>query len=158
MALTENTMGLSTRTAASLVTLAAAGTLTGCVANSSNPTVAVDHASMTGQAASITLSLGNPGGRRLTINRVDYELSHGEMALPVADGQWTGAVDLPAGGRAMLTLAIRFDEPLLEPDSTLLHLGGVLGHEDHTGFLWLESMDLGETAFTLDVEATEATP
>jgi hypothetical protein len=151
-------MGIPTRTAAGLVTLAAASALAGCVANSSNPTVAIERASMGDDAASITLSLGNPGGRRLTINRVDYELSHGEMALPVADGQWTGAVDLPAGGRAMLTLDIQFDQPPLEPDSTLLHLGGLLGHEDHTGFLWLKSMDLGETAFTLDVEATEATP
>ncbi|MEQ9097090.1 MAG: LEA type 2 family protein [Phycisphaerales bacterium] len=146
-------MGISTRTVAGLVMLTAGSLLTGCVANSSNPTVAVRRASMTDDAASIALTLGNPGGRRLTINRVDYELSHGEMALPVASGYWTGDVDLPAGGEAELTLDIKFDEPPLEPDSTLLHLSGVLGHKDHTGFLWLKSMDLGETAFKLDVQA-----
>lgn len=149
-------MGIPIRTVAGLLTLAAASTLPGCVANSSNPTVAVDHATMTGDAASITLSLGNPGGRRLTINRVDYELSHGEMAMPIATGQWTGAVDLAAGGRALLTLDVEFDQPPIEPDSTLLHLSGALGHKDHTGFLWLKSMDLGETAFKLDVRAKGA--
>lgn len=148
-------MAIQARTRVGVMLLVVACLLGGCVANSSNPTVAIDHASMTDAAATITLSLGNPGGRRLTINRVDYELSHGEVAFPVADGQWTGEVSLPAGGHAMLTLDIPFDQPLLEPDSTLLHLSGVLGHKDHTGFLGLRSMDLGETAFKLDAEAKE---
>lgn len=149
-------MARSTRTAAGFITLAVMSALVGCVANSSNPTVAIDHASMSDDWASITLLLGNPGGRRLTIDRVDYELSHGEVALPIASGHWTGSIALPAGDQAELVLEIPFDQPPLEPDSTLLHLSGVLGHKDHTGFLGLKSMDLGETAFKLDVKAKES--
>lgn len=151
-------MGFAPKIIAGIATAAAACSLAGCVANSSNPTVSIDSARMSDSDASISLSFGNPGGRRLTINRIDYELSHGEVALPIADGRWTGAIELAPGGHANLRLELPFDQPPLEPDSHLLHLSGALGHKDHTGFLGLRSMNLSETAFRLDVQATEATP
>lgn len=151
-------MGITPRILAGIMATTATCSLTACVANSSNPTVSIDHARMSDSDASIALYFGNPGGRRLTINSIDYELSHGEVALPIAEGRWTGTIDLAPGGHANLALVVPFDQPPLEPDSRLLHFSGVLGHKDHTGFLGLRSMDLGETAFKLDVEASETAP
>jgi hypothetical protein len=137
--------------------LAIAG-LGGCVANSSNPVVSTRSARMRPDRAEITLNLANPGGRNLTIQRVEYELSHGEMGLPVAQGAWSGALDLPASGDANLALLIPFTIEPIEADSTLLHLNGLLHMKDHTGFLGMSSMDLTRTPFQLDIEAEEADP
>jgi hypothetical protein len=130
----------------------------GCVANSSNPVVSVRSAGMSADSAEITLNVANPGGRHLTVSRVEYELSHGDMALPVADGAWSGELDLPARGEARLALLIPFTVEPIETGSTLLHLNGLLHMRDHTGFLGLSSMDLTQTSFQLDIEAEEARP
>lgn len=138
------------------IAVLATSTLTGCIANSSNPVVNAKHATMNDQNASVTLDLSNPGGRRLTIRTISYELSHGDIAFPVAQSEWTGTVELPAGGTAEITLDIPFDTEPIEDDSTLLQLSGSLAHKDHTGFLGLSFMDLGETAFHIDIEAERA--
>jgi len=75
---------------------AVVGSLGGCVANSSNPLVEVRAASSDDQRASFELDLSNPGGRNLTVTRLDYEVSHGESSFPVSRGEWTGELLLPA--------------------------------------------------------------
>jgi hypothetical protein len=132
--------------------------LAGCVANSSNPTVMVRSASSDDQHASFDLDLSNPGGRDLTATRLDYSVSHGESGFPAAKGSWSGKVDLPAKGHAMLTLDTRFEEPPMEPDSHLLHLTGELFFVDRTGYLGISTMDLTRTSFHADVEANRSKP
>jgi len=111
---------------------------------------------MNDNAASMTLGFSNPGGRRLTIQSIRYELSHGDIAFPVAQNEWAGKLELPAGGEAELTLDIPFDADPIESDSELLQLRGSLFHKDHTGFLGLTFMDLGESAFHVEIEAERA--
>lgn len=127
--------------------------LTGCVANSSNPVVSITTATMNSSSASLMLHLSNPGGRDLTVESLDYELSHGEMGFPLSSDTWTGPVDLPAQGEAQLPLSITFDSEPFEDDSLLLHLNGQLRFKDHTGFLGMSSMDLTGTSFQIDIQA-----
>lgn len=135
-----------------LVTAALAG-LSGCVANSSNPTVSARTASLDNESARIDLRLTNPGGRHLTLTGIDYELSHGQVGFPVARGTWDGTVDLPARGEAHLPIDIVFDTEPVESDSTLLHMIGTLHFKDHTGFLELPSMNLTQTSFQTEILA-----
>jgi len=130
--------------------------LTGCVANSSNPVVSITSATMNDSAASIMLQLVNPGGRNLTVESLNYELSHGEIGFPLSSDTWTGQLDLPAQGEAQLLLSVVFDSAPFEEDSLLLHLNGELKFKDHTGFLGMSSMDLTGTSFQLDAEATRS--
>lgn len=127
--------------------------LSGCVANSSNPEIHARSAVMSSESATIRLQLVNPGGRNLTVQSLQYELSHGEMGFPLAAGTWAGALELPAKGEAGLGLTIQFDDEPIEDDSTLLHLNGQLEFKDHTGFWGISSMDLTETSFQLEIEA-----
>lgn len=110
------------------------------------------------QQASFELDLTNPGGRNLTVTRLDYEVSHGESSFPVAHGSWSGACDLPAKGRATLVLDTPFDAPPIEPESLLLHLSGELFFVDRTGYLGLSAMDLTKTSFRAEVEAKRTEP
>ena len=132
--------------------------LGGCVANSSNPVVSVASASLDDSTATIVLALANPGGRDLVLDRIDYRLDHGEIGFPVARGDWTGRLDLPAGGRAELPLVIPFEQPPIEEGSGRIHLTGELHHVDRTGFLGMRSMDLATTSFRLDAEAKRVAP
>jgi hypothetical protein len=129
------------------------GSLAGCVADSSNPVVTASSATLHADRAEMVLRIEHPGGRDLVITAVEYELSHGDLALPVAEGRWQGEADLPAGGEASIPLHIAFDVEPLEPDSRRLHLNGSLHLEDRTGFLGLGFMDLTDTAFQVEVEA-----
>lgn len=134
------------------------GLLAGCVANSSNPTVQIRSARMGSSDATLVLALSNPGGRRLTVERIDYELSHGDIGFPLAQDSWSGQLELPAQGESELPLHITFDTEPIEEDSTLLHLAGQLSLRDHTGFLGMDSMDLTETSFQADTEAERTEP
>lgn len=132
--------------------------LGGCVANSSNPRAEIESASMNDEEARIALRLVNPGGRDLTVEGLDCELSHGEMAFPVGTAHQDGPFDLSAGSEAVIPLVIVFDTALIENDSSLLHMNGALRFKDRTGFLGLASMDLTTTAFQLDFHATREEP
>lgn len=127
----------------------------GCVANSSNPTVTVAQARMSASEAMMELDIANPGGRNLVVREVEYQLAHGETALPVADGVWKGALALDAGSHARLELRMPFSIEPLEPDSRLLHLGGTLHLEDRTGFLGLKFMDMTGSPFQVETLAKE---
>lgn len=131
----------------------AACPLGGCVANSSNPAVEIRSARMDDAGATLDLALTNPGGRDLTVTGVTYDVSHGESSFPVANGAWSGSLDLPAKGTATLTLDVPFDTPPLEADSTLLHVNGELSFVDRTGFLGIGAMDLTKTSFRGTVTA-----
>jgi hypothetical protein len=109
---------------------------------------------MSSEGATIMLQLTNPGGRNLTIHTLTYELSHGEMGFPLASNTWNGKLELPAKGEAELPLSIVFEDEPIEDDSNLLHLNGQLEFKDHTGFFGLSSMNLTETSFQIEVEAT----
>jgi hypothetical protein len=130
-----------------------ASILGGCVANSSNPTIAIRSATMDDAGADFELSVGNPGGRHLLVRRIEYEVSHGESSLPVAHGVWTGELDLPPRGDATLTLITLFDTPPIEEHSTALELDASLFLIDRTGFLGLRSMDLTSTPFRGTISA-----
>lgn len=106
------------------------------------------------EMASLALHLSNPGGRDLTVTRLAYDISHGESSFPVATGEWTGDVSLPAHGDATIPLVARFDVPPIEPGSRLLHVSGELFLIDRTGFLGLSAMDLTRTSFRAEVQAT----
>ena len=131
----------------------AACTLGGCVANSSNPAVEIRAARMDDAGATLDLALTNPGGRDLTVTGVTYDVSHGESSFPVANGAWSGSLDLPAKGSATLTFDVPFDTPPLEADSTLLHVNGELSFVDRTGFLGIGAMDLTKTSLRGTVTA-----
>ncbi len=135
-----------------------AATLAGCVANSSNPLVVIRSARSDDSQASFDLEVSNPGGRHLTLTRVDYDVSHGESSFPVGNGSWNGSLDLPAKGQAMLHIDTPFQGALLEPDSRLLHLHGELFFTDRTGFLGLKKMDLTSTSFQGEIEAEALAP
>lgn len=121
--------------------------LGGCVANSSNPSVSISSATIDGTLATMNLSIENPGGRDLELVSIEYQLSHGEAALPIAEGTWKGAVELKPGLRCSVPLTVTFQAEPLEPESGALHLNGTLHLRDRTGFLGLKSMDLGATPF-----------
>jgi len=140
--------------AAPVLACAFAGGLGGCVANSSNPTVAIGGARTSEREAALDLDISNPGGRDLVVTRVEYQLAHGEMSFPVAEGAWSGELELPAGGSARLPLRVPFTVEPMEPDSRRLHLNGMLRLEDRTGFLGLKFMDLTATPFQAEIEAT----
>lgn len=132
--------------------------LGGCVANSSNPLVTIRAARCDEQQAWFDLELANPGGRNLTVTRLDYEVSHGESSFPVANGAWSGSLELPAHGDATLELRTTFDVPPIEPESTLLHLSGELSFTDQTGYLGLSDMDLTRTPFHAEIQAKRGVP
>jgi hypothetical protein len=127
--------------------------LSGCVANSSNPSVAIRSAQSDERGALIDLEFGNGGGRNLIVTGMSYQVSHGESLFPVAQGTWSGSLDLPGHGQARLSLPITFDTPPIEADSSLLHLSGELTFTDQTGFLGMRSMDLTRTSFHADTKA-----
>lgn len=132
--------------------------LGGCVANSSNPTVAVAEARMTATEALVALDVANPGGRDLFVKEVEYQLAHGEAGLPVAEGVWRGGLELPAGKSSRLDLRMPFSIELLEPESRRLHLTGMLRLEDRTGYLGLKFMDMTGTGFQIEFDAKGAKP
>ncbi|MFM2165177.1 MAG: hypothetical protein RL325_1614 [Planctomycetota bacterium] len=132
--------------------------LGGCVANSSNPTVAVAEARMSATEALVALDVANPGGRDLFIKGVEYQLAHGEAGLPVAEGVWSGGLELPAGKSSRLDLRMPFSIELLEPESRKLYLNGTLRLEDRTGYLGLKFMDMTGSSFQVEFEAKDAKP
>lgn len=132
--------------------------LGGCVANSSNPTVTLREARMSAEEAVLDLEIANPGGRDLCVKAIEYQLSHGETAMPVADGVWNGEVELPARKSVCMVLRVPFAIAPLEPDSRRLHLNGTLRLEDRTGYLGLGFMDMTGSPFQVEAEAKEPSP
>lgn len=128
--------------------------LGGCVANSSNPRVAIGGASASQREAALDLELSNPGGRDLVVTAIEYQLAHGEMAFPVAEGNWSGDLSLPAGETRRLALRIPFAVEPMETDSRRLHLSGTLRTKDRTGYLGLKFMDLTATPFQAEIDAS----
>ncbi len=131
----------------SLMALIAPSCLGGCVANSSNPSLSIASATMDGRVATMELNIMNPGGRDLELVSMEYQLSHGDAALPLADGTWNGSLELKPGTRCTLPLSVTFKSDPMEPDSGALLLAGTMKLRDRTGFLGLKSMDLGATPF-----------
>ncbi len=130
--------------------------LGGCVANSSNPIVSVTDSRLSAEEACIDLEVANPGGRDLRISAIEYQLSHGEMAFPIAEGVWEEGVELPASKQASVRLRVPLLIAPLDPESRVLFLHGVLRLVDRTGFLGLRSMDMSESPFEIRFEASAA--
>lgn len=133
--------------------MAASSLLVGCVANSSSPSVGIARSFASDREAEIELSIANGGGRDLVVTALEYQLSHGEAGLPVADGVWQGALALDAGESARLALRVPFAIEPLESDSRRLRLSGTLRFEDRTGYLGLGFMDLTATSFQVEADA-----
>jgi hypothetical protein len=128
--------------------------LGGCVANSSNPIVSVTESRLSCEEALIDLELANPGGRDLRVSTIEYQLSHGEMAFPIAEGVWEEGVELPASTQTSVRLRIPLLAAPLEADSRVLHLSGALRLIDRTGFLGIRSMNMSDSPFQLRFEAS----
>ncbi len=146
------------RRIAILILASTSGVLPGCVANSSNPEVHIAEAIASSDAARFELEVSNPGGRNLRVQKLTCQVSQGEASFPVASPEWKGELDLPAKGKAHLTLLAPFDSPSPEADSKLFHLNGELFFADRTGYLGLKSMDLTHTSFQGEVHAKEGKP
>jgi hypothetical protein len=142
------------RTMSAPILASALALLGGCVANSSNPRVSIGGATASQREAAFDLDLSNPGGRDLVVTAIEYQLAHGEMAFPVAEGSWSGDLSLPAGETRRLALRIPFTVEPMEADSRRLHLSGTLRTKDRTGYLGLKFMDLTATPFQAEVDAS----
>lgn len=106
--------------AASIATSAA---LVGCsMPNSSNPTLSITNARISGDRAALSMQLDNPSDMDVTIDSIDWSLVYGP--LPVADGTWQLGVSLPSGEQYNFTKTVNFDSPSLDPSAGEVELSG----------------------------------
>jgi len=123
--------------------IVASTTLVGCsMPNSSNPTLAITNARVSGDSASLTMQLDNPSGMDVTVNSIDWSLVYGP--LPVADGEWKLGIPLASGESYSFTKSLRFDSPSLDPSAGVVELSGDMdiSTDGNSG-----NMSLSEAAF-----------
>ncbi len=107
-----------------LMLVAGAG-LVGCsMPNSSNPTLSITGASVTGDRASLSMQIDNPSDMDVTINSIDWSLVYGP--LPVAEGTWRLGVPLPSGESYRFNEQVTFDGPVLDPTADTVELSGTM--------------------------------
>ena len=107
------------------VSLASGAGLVGCsMPNSSNPTLSITGARVSGDRASLSMQLDNPSGMDVTINSIDWSLVYGP--LPVAEGTWRLGVPLPSGETYRFTEQVTFDGPVLDPTADTVELSGTM--------------------------------
>ena len=92
--------------------------------NSSNPTLAIDSASVPGDSATLAITVDNPSAYDLHLHAIEWELSQGP--LPVANGTWETHAQLPQGGSYSLTNTINYDSPSLDPSAGTVELIGTM--------------------------------
>ncbi len=97
----------------------------GCsVSNSSNPTLSLTGAQVTGGRASLSMQIDNPSGMDVTVNSIDWSLVYGP--LPVAEGTWQLGVPLRSGGSYTFSQQVVFDGPVLDPTAGTVELSGTM--------------------------------
>lgn len=99
--------------------------LVGCaMPNSSNPTLSINQARVTGNSASLDMQIDNPSDMDLQVESADWSLLYGP--LPVAEGAWKLGVLVPSGGSYQFKRDVRFDSPPLDPNAGEIELTGTL--------------------------------
>ncbi len=99
--------------------------LGGCaMPNSSNPTLRLTRAEITGDSASLNVEIENTSDHNLTLGSIDWTLVHGPM--PVASGVWEVNEPLASGSRLSLSRRITLDSPSLDPSSRDIELSGLM--------------------------------
>lgn len=107
------------------VSLVAGAGLVGCsMPNSSNPTLSITSARVSGDRASLSMQLNNPSDMDVTINSIDWSLVYGP--LPVAEGTWKLGVPLPSGESYRFSEQVTFDGPVLDPTADTVELSGTM--------------------------------
>ena len=106
--------------------LASAGVgLGGCaMPDSSNPTLSITNAQVSGGAASISIEIENSSDYDLILRSIDWTLVHGPT--PVAMGTWEVNESLASGSSIALDRRIAFESPSLDPGSREIELLGQL--------------------------------
>ncbi len=104
--------------------LASAGIgLGGCaMPNSSNPTLNITGARISGNSASINVEIENGSDYDLTLQSIDWTLIHGPW--PVASGTWEVNESLASGSTMTLARRIPFESPSFDPSSREIALSG----------------------------------
>ncbi len=113
--------------------LASAGIgLGGCaMPNSSNPTLSITGARISGNNASVNVEIANASDYDLTLQSIDWTLVHGPM--PVASGTWEVNEPLASGSSVTLARRISFDSPSFDPSSREIALSGQMNFGKEAG-------------------------
>lgn len=99
--------------------------LLGCsMPNSSNPTLTLNEARVSGDTASLRMQIDNPSDMDLRIDSADWSLLYGP--LPVAEGEWELGFLVPSGGSYRFDRDVQFDSPPLDPSADEVELSGTL--------------------------------
>lgn len=102
--------------------------LGGCaMPNSSNPTLAINSASVSGNRATLDMQIDNPSDMDIRVNSADWTLVYGP--LPVADGSWELGVDIPSKGNYRFSKQVPFSSPAMDPGAGEVELTGSLDVE-----------------------------
>lgn len=102
-----------------------AATLVGCsMPNSSNPTLSINQAKVSGDTASLAMQIDNPSDMDLHVESANWSLLYGP--LPVAEGDWDLGVSVPRGSSYQFSRDVRFDAPPLDPNAGEVELTGSL--------------------------------
>jgi hypothetical protein len=97
--------------------------LGGCaMPNSSNPTLRLTSAQISGNTASLSVEVENGSDHNLTLESIDWTLVHGPM--PVASGLWEVNEPLASGSSVSLSKRVTLDAPSLDPSSREIALSG----------------------------------
>lgn len=113
------------RKSLSLVTLLGSIAIGGCsMPNSSNPTLAVQNATINGNTATLDIQIQNPSDMDVSIDSVDWSFVYGP--LPVAEGVWNLGVPLASNDDYRFTRKILFTSPALDRSASDVELSGSL--------------------------------
>lgn len=120
--------------------------LGGCaMPNSSNPTLSLTRAQVSGSQATLAVKIENPSEHNVSIESVDWTLVYGP--LPVADGTWIINHELMSGESYEMTKVVRFTGPALDPAAREIELAGEIRlAEEGAGNMGFESASYSATA------------
>jgi len=95
----------------------------GCaMPNSSNPTLSIREARVSGNRALLEMQVDNPSEMDVRIESGDWTLLYGP--LPVAKGTWELGVLVPSGGSYRFERDIQFSSAPLDPNADEVELNG----------------------------------
>ena len=136
--LTTSTLFKWSRTAAVIggLTLFAGGC---AMPDSSNPTLSLTGASVSGSDASLQMRIENPSDMDVRVKDIDWTLVYGP--LPVADGSWQFGTTVPSKGSYNFSRRVRFDTPPMDRGAEEIEFSGTMNLETvgNSGNMALES-------------------
>lgn len=90
--------------------------------NSSTPTLSINEATVHERSADLALEIKNPSDYDLTVETIDWTLSHGP--LPVASGEWPVNQKVPSRSDLVLRKRIPFESAPVDPSAREVELAG----------------------------------